>query len=189
MTASPLIFHRNVAWYCCEYHERNTINLSLFIQQIIQNSRRDISSRRLFAVSFTVQTAVRWHRQAAAPAVRICLHRRFSRRASRCCVHGIGGMSVKDSAGEKGSAVRANIFAGARGGAGAMTAPLLNKNFILFRYIARPFSLQKRAAYNYEQHPICWTSMIPYSFCKTECYSIFRDDLSVFFSSLPDTYW
>lgn len=47
MTASPLIFHRNVAWYCCEYHERNTINLSLFIQQMIQNSRRDISSRRL----------------------------------------------------------------------------------------------------------------------------------------------
>lgn len=39
MTASPLIFHRNVAWYCCEYHERNTINLSLFIQQMIQNSR------------------------------------------------------------------------------------------------------------------------------------------------------
>lgn len=32
-------FHRNVAWYCCEYHERNTINLSLFIQQMIQNSR------------------------------------------------------------------------------------------------------------------------------------------------------
>ena len=63
MTASPLIFHRNVAWYCCEYHERNTINLSLFIQQMIQNSRRDISSRRLFAVSFTVQTAVRWHRK------------------------------------------------------------------------------------------------------------------------------
>lgn len=30
-TASPLIFHRNVEWYCCEYHERNTINLSLFI--------------------------------------------------------------------------------------------------------------------------------------------------------------
>lgn len=47
MTASPLIFHRNVSWYCCEYHERNTINLSLFIQQMIQNSRRDISSRRL----------------------------------------------------------------------------------------------------------------------------------------------
>lgn len=30
-TASPLIFHRNVEWYCCEYHERNSINLSLFI--------------------------------------------------------------------------------------------------------------------------------------------------------------
>ena len=30
-TASPLIFHRNVSWYCCEYHEINTINLSLFI--------------------------------------------------------------------------------------------------------------------------------------------------------------
>ena len=44
-------------------------------------------------------------------------------------------MSVKDSAGEKGSAVRANIFAGARGGAGAMTVPLLNKNIILFSWI------------------------------------------------------
>ncbi len=30
-TASPLIFHRNVEWYCCEYYDRNSINLSLFI--------------------------------------------------------------------------------------------------------------------------------------------------------------
>lgn len=30
-TASELIFHRNVAWYCCEYYDRNSINLSLFI--------------------------------------------------------------------------------------------------------------------------------------------------------------
>lgn len=40
-----------------------------------------------------------------------------------CCIHGIGGMSVKDSTGEKRSAIRANIFAGARGGAGAVTVP------------------------------------------------------------------